>query len=111
MKKKTELHPALSAMTTKEYDALWPKPPTQQGIRPLTPMVVCDECERLKAENEALKAKLNTLDEAGWMLMNDLYSADVDGKCQVDGLSDETIINCNALLSVLADNRETGEID
>ena len=56
MKKKTELHPALSAMTTKEYDALWPKPPTPQGIRPLTPMVPCGECERLRVENEALRA-------------------------------------------------------
>ena len=55
MKKKTELHPALSAMTTKEYDALWPKPPAPQGIRPLTPMVPCNECEKLKADNEALK--------------------------------------------------------
>ena len=63
MKKQTDLHPALSAMTTKEYDALWPKPPTQQGIRPLTPMVPCDECERLRVENEALRAIVDCADE------------------------------------------------
>ena len=56
MKKKTELHPAQRAMITKEYDAIYPKPPAPQGIRPLTPMVPCGECERLKAENEVLRA-------------------------------------------------------
>ena len=59
MKKKTELHPALRALTTKEYDALWPKPPTQQGIRPLTLMIVCDECERLTDELRIMTADIS----------------------------------------------------
>ena len=63
MKKQTDLPPALRAMTTKEYDALWPKPPAPQGIRPLTPMVPCGECERLKAENEVLRAIVDCADE------------------------------------------------
>ena len=56
MKKQTDLHPAQRAIKTKEFDAIYPKPPTPQGIRPLTPMVPCDECERLRVENEALRA-------------------------------------------------------
>ena len=82
MKKKTELHPALSAMTTKEYDAIYPKLPTLQGIRPLTPMVPCGECERLRVENEALRAVVIAADE----LVSAIY-ARKGGTIDIDYLS------------------------
>ena len=82
MKKKTELHPALSAMTTKEFDALWPKPPATQGLRPLTPMVPCSEGERLKAENEALRAVVIAADE----LVSAIYTKK-GGTIDIDYLS------------------------
>ena len=107
MKKKTELHPALSAMTTKEYDALWPKPPTPHGIRPLTPMVVCGRCERLKEENEALRAVL----DAVWDVLDDMYSTYGTNPEIVVLLPVITAAKVQKLLEAARHARENGAID
>lgn len=60
-------HPALRAQTLEEFDR-------QQATRPLVPMVVCRECERLKRKNEALEAKAKDLEIAARMCISELYN-------------------------------------
>lgn len=67
MKQPTELHPALSAQTTDDYDTNGP------NVRPLVPIVThyCANCEVTARENERLLAQIEALRET--VKQADLY--------------------------------------